>query len=111
MGDSIGHWEGDTLVVDTRNFRERPALSGATQDLHVVERFTLQQDGDLHYEFTVDDPSAWQEPWSGEYPWPASNDKVYEYACHEGNYALGNIMRGARVLEQDVKDAQVSSGG
>ncbi len=111
MGDSIGHWEDDTLVVDTRNFRERPALSGATQDLHVVERFTLQENGDLHYEFTVDDPSAWQEPWSGEYPWPASSDKVYEYACHEGNYALGNIMRGARVLEQDVKDAQVSSGG
>ncbi len=111
MGDSIGHWEGDTLVVDTTHFRERPALSAATEDLHVIERFTLQSDGGIHYEFSVDDPSAWQASWQGEYPWPASNDKVYEYACHEGNYALGNIMRGARLLEQDIEGSQASSGG
>ena len=110
MGDSIGHWEGETLVVDTTNFRERPALYGASQDLHVIERFSRKDNGDLHYEFTVDDPSSWQESWGGEYPWPATNDKVYEYACHEGNYALGNIMRGARILEQDIEGA-VQGGG
>ncbi len=103
MGDSVGHWEGDTLVVDTRNFRERPALYGADANLHVLERFTLMDNGDLRYEFTVDDPTAWQTSWSGEYPWPATDEKVYEYACHEGNYALGNIMRGARLLEQDIE--------
>ncbi|MBT7336112.1 MAG: hypothetical protein HN856_17185 [Gammaproteobacteria bacterium] len=103
MGDSIGFWEGDTLVVDTRNFRERPALYGADANLHVVEKFTLLADGNLHYQFTVDNPTVWQSSWSGEYPWPASSDKVYEYACHEGNYALGNILRGARLLEQDAQ--------
>ena len=101
MGDSIGHWEGDTLVVDTTNFKDRPALSGASRDLHVIERFTKSKDGGLLYSFTVDDPTTWTASWSGEYPWPVSQDKVFEYACHEGNYALGNIMRGARRLEND----------
>ena len=101
MGDSIGHWEGDTLVVDTTNFKDRPALSGASRDLHVIERFTRSKDGGLLYSFTVDDPTTWTASWSGEYPWPVSQDKVFEYACHEGNYALGNIMRGARRLEND----------
>ena len=101
MGDSIGHWEGETLVVDTTNFKDRPALFGASRNLHVVERFSKSEDGDLLYSFTVDDPSVWKSSWSGEYPWPASEDKVFEYACHEGNYALGNIMRGARRLEDD----------
>ena len=110
MGDSIGHWEGDTLYVDTTNFKARPALYGADENLHVVERFTRSEDGDLKYEFTVDDPSSWQTSWSGEYPWPATDEKVYEYACHEGNYALGNIMRGARILEQDI-EGPASSGG
>lgn len=101
MGDSIGFWEGDTLVVDTTNFKNRPGLSGASRDLHVIERFTKKDDGSLLYRFTVDDPSTWTRSWSGEYPWPKTDDKVFEYACHEGNYALGNIMRGARRLEAD----------
>lgn len=102
LGDSIGWWEGDTLVVDTTNFRPEAGLRGAWENLHVVERFSLDDDGDLHYEFTVDDPSTWTAPWSGAYTWVRSDDKVFEYACHEGNYALGNIMRGARLLEQDA---------
>ncbi len=101
LGDSIGTWEGDTLVVDTTNFTDRPGLSGASRDLHVIERFRKNPDGSLHYSFTVDDPTTWTSSWSGEYPWPKTDDKVFEYACHEGNHALGNIMRGARRLEAD----------
>ena len=107
MGDSIGHWEGDTLVVDTTNFRAKSGLYlyGATEDLHVVERFRRLDENTLHYSFTVEDPAAWDAPWSGEYPWPATDTSVYEYACHEANYALGNIMRGARLLEADYEQA------
>ncbi|MDA0790607.1 MAG: hypothetical protein O2780_14255 [Proteobacteria bacterium] len=101
-GDSIGWWEGDTLVVDTTNFREEASFRGSWENLHVVERFSLDDDGDLHYEFTVDDPTIWTTAWSGAYTWVRSDEKVFEYACHEGNYALGNIMRGARLLEQDA---------
>jgi len=101
LGDSVGYWEGDTLVVDTTNFRDRPALNMASRDLHVTERFTRIDANTLRYEFTVNDPN-WREPWSGEYPWPTSTDKVYEYACHEGNYALGGILRGARLLEAEA---------
>ena len=110
MGDSVGHWEGDTLVVDTTNFGHKPALLGASPELHVIERFTMTQSGDLKYEFTVDDPQAWAGSWGGEYPWPATSNKLYEYACHEGNYALGNIMRGARMLERDVERGGSASG-
>lgn len=103
MGDSIGHWEGNTLVVDTTNFTDQPALgSGATRDLHVVERFTMTEEGGLVYGFTVEDPNVWTAPWSGEYPWPASDGQVFEYACHESNYAMGNILRGARILEAET---------
>ncbi len=100
LGDSIGWWEGDTLVVDTTNFREQPSFSRASKDLHVIERFSRIDKDTVRYQFTVDDPT-WTEPWSGEYPWPSSDNDLYEYACHEGNYALGNIMRGARLLEDE----------
>jgi hypothetical protein len=104
-GDSIGHWEGDTLVVDTTNFRASSAFGGAGKDLHVVERFTKKGDKSLLYSFTVEDPAVWAQPWSGEYPWPRTDDTVFEYACHEGNYALGNILRGARLLEAEMQSA------
>jgi hypothetical protein len=100
-GDSVGRWEGDTLVVDTSNFRDQPALFLASEDLHVVERFSRIDDGSLLYQFTVEDP-AWAEPWSGEYVWPGTDDQVFEYACHEANYALGGILRGARLLEVEA---------
>lgn len=103
LGDSIGWWEGDTLVVDTTNFNDTPALNGATRDLHVVERFTPTDDGSLLYSFTVQDPNVWTQPWSGEYPWPRTEAPIYEYACHEGNYSFGNILRGARRLEAEAQ--------
>ena len=104
LGDSIGRWEGDTLVVDTTNFNDSPALSGATRDLHVVERFTRIDRDTLKYSFTVEDPNVWTAPWSGEYIWPASDQRVYEYACHEANYSFGGILRGARILEEEAMD-------
>ncbi|MEE2638764.1 MAG: hypothetical protein VYE68_16195 [Acidobacteriota bacterium] len=105
LGDSVGHWDGDTLVVDTTNFGDRPALGGASPNLHVVERFSRVDADTLLYQFTVEDPTVWTAPWSGEYVWPASDDKVYEYACHEANYSFGGILRGARVLEADAREA------
>lgn len=109
LGDSIGWWEGDTLVVDTTNFTDRPALSMATRDLHVVERFRYADDGTLIYSFMVEDPNVWTEPWGGEYPWPATDDRVYEYACHEGNYAMEGILKGARILEAEKLAAEQSA--
>ena len=106
LGDSVGRWEGDTLVVDTTNFNDTPGLGDASRNLHVVERFTRIDADTLLYRFTVEDPSVWTEPWSGEYVWPASDNRVYEYACHEANYSFHGILGGARVLEDDVrKDA------
>ncbi len=103
FGDSIGWWEGDTLVVDTTNFLEqRGSFGGATETLHVVERFTRKDRDTLHYEFVVEDPSRWTAPWKGDFTWPVTDGRVYEYACHEGNYAMGNILRGARLLEQET---------
>ncbi len=110
MGDSVGHWEGDTLVVDTTNFREQSGFQLASKDLHVVERFSRIDKDTIKYQFTVDDPT-WTESWSGEYPWPASSDQVYEYACHEGNYALGGILRGARILEKEAVQNSGESAG
>ncbi len=108
-GDSIGWWEGDTLVVDTTNFHPEAFLRGGSTEMHVVERFAKLEDGDVLYRFTVDDPSSWTAPWTGEYVLRSTTDRVFEYACHEGNYAMGNILRGARVLEADALGKVVSS--
>ena len=105
LGDSIGWWEGDTLVVDTTNFTDNPALGLATRDLHVVERFRRLDDTTLLYSFVVEDPNTWSAPWGGEYPWPSTDSQVYEYACHEGNYAMEGILRGARLLEAEAAAA------
>jgi len=102
MGDSVGHWEGDTLVVDTTNFTNKTQFQGASEQLHVVERFTRVNANTLLYRFTVDDPQTWEKPWSGEYPWNATDEHIYEYACHEGNYSLGDMLRGARAQEKDA---------
>ena len=106
MGDSIGHWEGDTLVVDTTNFTNKTMFNGSAENLHVVERFTRIDDKTLLYRFTVDDPTTWEKPWTGEYPWNRTDEAMYEYACHEGNHALTNVLRGARVAEADQKARQ-----
>jgi len=101
LGDSIGRWEGDTLVVDTTNFTEKTRFRGSSPDLHVVERFTRTGPNTLLYRFTIDDPKTWARPWTGEFTWPLTSEHIYEYACHEGNYAMGNILRGARMKEAD----------
>ena len=101
LGDSIGRWEGDTLVVDTTNFTEHTRFRGASENLHIVERFTRADARTLRYQFTVEDPTTWARAWTAEYSWPATNEKIYEYACHEGNYAMENILRGARLKEAD----------
>ncbi|MDP6375504.1 MAG: hypothetical protein QF921_11110 [Pseudomonadales bacterium] len=110
LGDSIGWWEDDTLVVDTTNFHPQASRRGSSENTHVVERFTRLEDGNLLYRFTVENGDVWTAPWTGEYIWRASDEKVYEYACHEGNYALGNIMRGARILEKDAMQARGGTG-
>jgi hypothetical protein len=99
MGDSVGRWEGDTLVVDTTNFTDKTRFRGSSENLHVVERFTRLDPKTLLYRFTIDDAATWASAWTGEYTWPATDEHLYEYACHEGNYALGNILRGARLKE------------
>ena len=106
LGDAVGRWEGDTLVVETKNFTPYTGLYGGDENLHLTERFTKLDDGNLLYNFTVNDPTAWTKPWSGEYVWKATDGKVYEYACHEGNYAMGNILRGARILESEYAPKQ-----
>ena len=103
MGDSVGRWEGDTLVVDTTNFTDKTRFRGSSQDLHVVERFTRVDDRTLLYRFTIEDPATWDRPWTGEYAWPATDELIYEYACHEANYALENVLRGARRREADAR--------
>ena len=95
-GDSIGWWEGDTLVVETTNFLQAPGVP--REGLRVVERFSPIDGASLLYNFTVHDPNL-VAPYTGEYPWPKSDQRLYEYACHEGNYAMVNMLRGARALE------------
>ena len=102
MGDSVGHWEGDTLVVDTTNFTAKTQFRGSGEDLHVVERFTRTDPNTILYRFTVEDPTTWDRPWSGEYPWMATTEKIYEYACHEGNYSLQGVLKGARLNEAEA---------
>ena len=103
LGDSIGWWEGDTLVVETTNFRERPAFAQGSENMRVTERFARIDADTLLYNFTVEDSTVWSAPFTGEYVWPRSDNKMFEYACHEGNYALEGIMRGARLLEADFR--------
>ena len=101
MGDSIGRWEGDTLVVDTTNFTKKTQFQGSSDQLHVVERITRTGPNTLLYRFTIEDPETWDRAWTGEYPWVGTNEMIYEYACHEGNYSLAGMLRGARQKEAD----------
>ncbi len=103
LGDSIGWWEGDTLVVETTNFRDTPAFSQGSENMKVTERFRMESADKLIYTFTVEDPSVWTAPFTGEYSWPRTDNKVFEYACHEANYSFQGIMRGARLLEAEFR--------
>ncbi len=107
MGDARGHWEGDTLVVDSTNFRPGAFRNVSTGKLHVIERFTRTGPDSLRWELTIDDPGAWTKPWSAMIPLRASNKIIYEYACHEGNYGLRDILAGAR--REDQADAEKAS--
>jgi hypothetical protein len=100
FGDSIGWWDGDTLVVETTNFHPQQQLRGASEHLTVTERFARTGPNTILYRFTVDDPSTFVRPWSGELPFHHIDELVYEYACHEGNYALSNILSGERARER-----------
>ena len=92
-------------MVETTNFREDTGLYGGDENLYLTERLTPLDNGDLLYDFTVQDETAWTQTWSGAYVWKREQSKVYEYACHEGNYAMGNILRGARLLESEAQGA------
>jgi hypothetical protein len=107
MGDSIGRWSGGTLVVDTTNFTDAGGFYGPAggnfgwdRNLHVVERFSLFDADTLLYQFEIDDPTAFTRPWKGELTMTRSRGPIYEYACHEGNYSLGNLLRGYRAAER-----------
>ncbi len=105
FGDSWGHWEGDVLVVETTNFHpiqlaQTGVFAGATQSLKVTERFTRVDENTINYEFTIDDPETFTRTFSGEMPFKRLPEMVYEYACHEGNYAMHNVLSGARAQER-----------
>ena len=100
QGDPRGHWEGDTLIVDTTNFSDRTSVRGSSAQLHLVERFRRIDAKTLDYQFTVDDPGVFSRPWTVSLPMTASDGRIYEYACHEGNYAMTGILRGARAEEK-----------
>ena len=105
-GDSRGRWEGDTMVVETTNYSEKTAWRGASENLKVTERFTLTDKDSIRYQFTVDDPSTWSRPWSGEYTMHRIDGPLFEYACHEGNYGIGIILRGARQAEAQSQSSR-----
>ena len=104
LGDSIGHWEGDTLVVDTINFRQETMNQGASQNLHVVERFTRVNRETIRYRVTVADTDTWVRPWTAEWSFKATTAPIIEVACHEGNYNTENFLRGARADERAASD-------
>jgi hypothetical protein len=100
MGDSRGHWEGKTLVVETTNFTDKTSFRGASENLRVIERFTRTDENTLLYQFTINDPTTWAKPWSGEIPMKKVTAPLYEYACHEGNYGMAGVLSGARTEEK-----------
>ncbi len=104
-GDSRGHWEGDTLVVDTRNFSSQSYFRGATEGLHLVERFTRTAHDTLTYRMTFTDPTTWATAWTAEIPLKGRDEPIYEFACHEGNRSIVGMLTTARLEEADAKDA------
>ncbi len=99
QGDSRGRWDGDTLVVETTNFNDKRELRGSSEGLRLVERFRRVDADTLMYEFTAEDPKTWTSPWTAEVPMRRMDGLFYEFACHEGNYSLGNVLKGARFAE------------
>ena len=104
MGDARGHWEGNTLVIETVNFTDERNFRGAGENLQLVERFTRVDRDTIDYQFTVTDPKTWARPWTAGFPLTRSQEPLYEYACHEGNYeSMIGTLKGARVEEASAK--------
>jgi len=100
MGDSVGRWEGDTLVVDTTNFTDKVLYRGAAENLHLIERFTRVGPGEIDYRVTIEDPTTFSKPWTVAIPYVNTGEDLFEYACHEGNYGMEGILSGAREEEK-----------
>ena len=105
MGDSRGHWEGKTLVVDTTNYNGKARFRGSDENLHVIERFTRVKPDEILYQFRVEDATVFTKPWAGEIPMHATEGRIYEYACHEGNYGMVGVLAGARADEKRAAEA------
>ena len=106
FGDSRGHWEGDTLVIDTTNFNGLNSYRGSDENLHLIERLTMTDAETIIYRFTIDNPTAFTRQWTGEIPFVRSEGHLYEYACHEGNLGMSGILAGARADEKEAAAAQ-----
>ncbi len=106
MGDSVAHWEGDTLVVDTTNFSDKVLYRGAAENLHLVERFTRVGPGEIDYRVTVSDPTTFTKSWTVAIPYVNTGEELFEYACHEGNYGMEGILSGAREEEKAAAGAR-----
>jgi hypothetical protein len=100
FGDSRGRWDGATLVVETTNFTDKWSFRGSTEKLRLIERFTRVAPGVVTYEFTIDDPATFTKSWTAAIPMTGTDELIYEYACHEGNYGMVNLLSGARVQEK-----------
>ena len=109
-GDARARWEGDTLVVETKNFVGRRNFRGSNQFRHVVERFTRVAENMIRYEFTITDPTTWTSSWSGEVPMIKTDGPMYEYGCHEGNHDIVNILEINRNLERQAAAAASDDG-
>jgi len=105
LGDSRGRWEGNTLVIDTKNFNDKAEFRGASSNLHLIERFTRVDADTINYEVTIDDPTTWTKPWTVMVPMSRNQETIYEYTCHEGNYGMFGILSGARAQENAAEEA------
>jgi len=106
-GDSVGHWEGDTLIVDTVNFWKGTAFADSTSKMHLVEKFTRTGPDSIQYQFTIEDPTTWIAPWTAVIPMRSMHQPIYEYACHEGNYGFHGVMAGIRRLQLETEQGVV----
>jgi hypothetical protein len=108
MGDSVGHWDGDTLVIETTNFTDKTRFRNSTEHLKVTERIRRTSPDTILYQATMEDPHTWARPWTIEYEMHKTNDPIFEYACHEGNYGMRNTMMEQRHLEEQAKKAKAA---
>jgi hypothetical protein len=110
LGDSRGHWEGNTLVIETTNFNDKVNFQGSSENLKVIERLTRTAEETMKYEFTIEDPHTWTQPWKAEMPATKTNGPIFEHACNEGNYSMKNMLAGARTAEKKAAEAAAKSG-